>query len=200
MEKTLNRKKALLSGIIIFVLVLVAGTMCLPVSASADRPEDPGQSEGLLKKVILSRKNLLDVRLSGVTSYEVTEMFNSLLEKASGVKEAKRFRQRLEPDSPMECLVIWQVEIDGTDLFDLESGLYNMARKAAKEQRAEAFASLAFTPSEEDFELLGKIRPWSSGPGEIIFVAGNFASQREKHPLQGQVLPVSAVKGDRGFE
>ncbi|MBC8466782.1 MAG: hypothetical protein H8D55_02975, partial [Deltaproteobacteria bacterium] len=74
---------------------------------------------GILQQEIKARKDLISVKLLGVTEYEVTEMFNDLLISAPGVMEARRYRFTLDPQRPARCIVEWQVKIGDTDAFQL---------------------------------------------------------------------------------
>lgn len=151
----------------LYIAVILSLFMILPaLAAAATRGEG-----GILQKEINARESLISVKLVGVTEYEVTEMFNDLLMSAPGVIEARRYRFRLNPKRPADCIVEWQVKIGDTDAFQLESSLYKMLRHTAHNMAEDEAAVFTFDPTEEDLVRLRKIRPWRASSKEIQFVS-----------------------------
>ena len=125
---------------------------------------------GILQREINKHHDLIRVRLLGATEYELVEIFNDLLRCAPGVKEARRYRFSLDPQSPEVCMVEWQVRIEDTDPFQLESYLYEMVREAVQEGRGETGPVFTLQPAGVDLERLRDIRPWRASNSEIEFV------------------------------
>ena len=161
---------------IIFAIVFIIG---LPVTATAGK-EGNG---GILQQGIENRQDVISVKLVGVTKYELTEMFNDLLIRTPGVVEAKRYRLRLEPDNPDACVVEWQVRLENSDVFQLETKLYRMIRELSGSKADVQTSSLSIQPTAEDFALFNDIRPWRASIKEIQFVLNRtlrFAPACEK--------------------
>ena len=180
-----------------YIAVVLSLFMILPaVAAAATRGEG-----GILQKEINARENFISVKLIGVTEYEVTEMFNDLLTSATGVLEAKRYRFRLDPQKPADCIVEWQVKIGDTDAFQLEISLYKMLRDTAHNMAEDKAPVFTFDPAEEDLVRLKNIRPWRASSREIQFVSG----QPWRPAFSGGRQPDKNVKNwrmwpDAGFE
>jgi len=117
-----------------------------------------------------ARQNLIDIKLMGVSQYEVTEIFNDLLISIPGVVEAKRFLLRIEPGRPQSCMVVWQVKIDDIDPFQLESNLYEKIRAVAEDGQDMDALDLTFSPTAENLELLKNIKPLRATTRELEFV------------------------------
>ena len=167
----------------LYIAVVLSLIIILPaVAAAATRGNG-----GILQEEIKARKDLISVKLLGVTEYEVTEMFNDLLVSAPGVMEARRYRFRLDPQKPASCIVEWQVKIEDTDAFQLESSLYRMLRDAARHGIEDEAPVFTFDPTVEDLGSLKGIRPWRASSREIQFVSGRPwrpASITEKRPYE----------------
>jgi len=150
--------------------VILGLIMILPAATVAAT----GGDGGVLQQEINTRKDLISVKLLGVTEYEVTEIFNDLLMSAPGVMEAKRYRFRLDPQEPANCIVEWQVKIGDTDAFHLESSLYRMLRDAARQGTEDEAPVFTFDPTVEDPGHFKDIRPWRASSREIQFVSGRL--------------------------
>jgi hypothetical protein len=124
---------------------------------------------GILQREIHKHHDLIRVRLLGATEYELVEIFNDLLRCAPGVKEARRYRFSLDPQRPEVCMVEWQVRIEDTDPFQLESYLYEMVREAVQEGRGEAGPVFMFQSAGVDLKRLRDMRPWCASNSEIEF-------------------------------
>lgn len=127
-------------------------------------------NKGILKKEINEQQNLISIKLVGVPQYEVAEIFHDLLTRIPGVVEAKRNLLRINPEKPQACVVVWQVRVENTDLFQLESSLYRMIRAVAEDGPDVVTAEFTFAPTEEELELLKLIIPWRASSRELEFV------------------------------
>ena len=152
----------------LYIAVVLSLIMILPAAAAAATRGDGG----IFQREIRAREDLISVKLLGVTEYEVTEMFNDLLTRAPGVIKAKRYRFRLDPQTPAACIVEWQVKIGDTDAFQLESTLYRMLRDTASHGSEDEAPVFTFNPGSEDPGSFRDIRPWRASSREIQFVSG----------------------------
>jgi len=180
-----------------YIAVVLSLIIILPaVAAAATRGNG-----GILQQEIRAREGLISVKLIGVTEYEVIEMFNDLLISAPGVMEARRYRFRLDPQKPADCIVEWQVKIEDTDAFQLESSLYRMLGDTARHRAEGEAPAFTFDPTVEDMRNFREIRPWRASSREIQFVSG-----RPWRPaFSGGRRPYENVKNwrmwpDAGFE
>jgi len=139
--------------------------MVFPAASGADTHV----ATGILQREINKHHDLIRVRLLGATEYELVEIFNDLLRCAPGVKETRRYRFSLDPQRPEICMVEWQVRIEDTDPFQLESYLYEMVREAVQEGRGEAGRVFTFQSAGVDLERLRDMRPWRASNSEIEF-------------------------------
>jgi len=151
--------------------------------------------EMLLQKITLN-DDLVRVRLLGVTEYEVTEMFNDLLMRAPGVRQAKRYLFRLDPRSPADCIVEWQVRTETTTPFQLESFLSDMIKNISNQDPENERQVFTLDPVAEDIERLRKIRPWRASANGIEFVMGrtwppgpNPFEQPFRDPMHREIRP-----------
>ncbi len=127
-------------------------------------------STGIVQRKADALQKRIDIKLIGVSQYEVTEIFNDLLINIPGVVEARRFLLRIEPDRPQSCMVVWQVIIDDIDPFQLESDLYQKIRLVAEEGQDMDALDLTFPPTAENQELLKNIKPFRATTRELEFV------------------------------
>ena len=147
-------------------VLLFGGWGATLVQAGTDSEAPEG---GILERSLAEQSHVVDVRLMGVTRYEVLEMFNEILQSTPGVVEARRYRLHLEPDRPQACLVSWQVRVEGIGLEQLERDVVQTLRHAVREG-SERLELLAFDPGPKDWELLAAIRPWRATTREIEFI------------------------------
>jgi len=166
--------------------------------ASNMKPEGTGIAGGVLKKEIEQQRDLISISLIGVTDYEVTELFNDILETTPGIVKANRYRFILDPNRPLTCRVDWQVRFQKTSPFELESDIYKMIRKVAKDNPKGKIAKLSFQPSSEHRKVFQNIQPIYATSKEIQF---HFLQTQDKH-----VNKKPTKRGlrnywpDRGFE
>jgi hypothetical protein len=152
----------LISAVSLIICVFTSDIMAKAATGEADK--------GILKREINEQQNLVSIRLVGVAQYEVAEIFNDLLTSIPGVVEAERNLLRIDPEKPQACVVVWQVRVEDTDLFQLESSLYRMIRAVAEDGPDVVTAEFTFAPTEEELELLKQIIPWRASSKELEFV------------------------------
>ena len=180
------------------VIVSLIFILSHPSWASKIKPEGTGIAGGVLKKEIEQQRDLISISLIGVTDYQVTELFNDILEKTPGIVKAKRYRFILDPKRPLTCRVDWQVRFQKTSPFELESDIYKMIRKVARDNPKGKIAKLSFQPSSEHRKVFQNIQPIYATSKEIQF---HFLQIQDKHANK---KPVKRgwrnLWPDRGFE
>ena len=169
-------------------VILLILMMLLPAAAA-------GKADGILQREIKDCRDVISVKLLGVTDYEVTETFDALLRTAPGVMEAKRYRFHLDPRRPSVCVVEWQVRITDTDVFRLESDLYGMLRNAVFDEDHVYQPAFALRPMAGDRERLQAVRPWRSSSREIQFLLDRKPHQRAHRGHEKRQIYL-----DTGFE
>ncbi len=166
-----TQKMSLSFGRMMFAIVLMA-ILILGIQgrgAATTVVEDESNAEIVEQETDVLQKRI-DIKLIGVSQYEVTELFNDLLIGIPGVVEAKRFLLRIEPGRPQLCMVVWQVKIDDIEPFQLESNLYQKIRAVAEDSGDMDALDLTFSPTLENLELLKNIKPLRATTRELEFV------------------------------
>ena len=170
-ERPNRKSRSPLFKMALGLAILLSLMMLLPIAAA-------GREDGVLQREIKACGDVISVKLLGVTDYEITEIFNALLMKAPGVMEAKRYRFHLDPRKPSICVVEWQVTIGDTDVFRLESDLYNMLQNNVLNEDDVHQPAFLLRPVAENPEGLKAIRPWRSSSREIRFLSDQRLHQR----------------------
>ena len=169
-EETMDIKRVfVIIGLIVAVIlsfVFILNSSSQAVTESLINKETSG---GILEKKIKNRENIISVVLIGVTDYEITELFNDILENAPGVIKAKRYRFSLDPKKPLSCRVEWQVQIENTSPFQLESHVYKMIRNLFDTDSKTETLKFSFLPTAEQRKLIANIRPWQATAKQIRF-------------------------------
>jgi len=135
--------------------------------------------------------------LVGATDYEVAEIFNDIIENTPGVVAANRRLFTFFPADPGKCRVEWQVVIEKTSLFDLESRIYRALQKVTESDQDTA-PELTIKPTEVQRDLLARITPWQAASREICFRMLHLEKNDDTRNLQHDA-GVSR-RSDRGFE
>ena len=180
------------------VIVSLIFILSHPSWASNMKPEGKEVASGILKKEIEKQRDLISISLIGVTDYEVTELFNDILEKTPGIVNAKRYRFILDPKRPQTCRVDWQIRFQKTSPFELESDIYKMIRKIAKDNRKGMVKKLSFQPTLAHRKIFQNIQPIYATIKEIQF---HFLRTQDKHANKKPAERVwKNYWPDRGFE
>lgn len=113
-----------------------------------------------------SSETQLNVRLNGVTEYEIAEVFGRVVGASEGVIGAKRYSSQIVTDNPHASFVSWKVRVEGNHANRLQSNIMSMVRQVVSSKGAPT----RFTATE--INLLKSIRPGSVSGGEIQFAVG----------------------------
>ena len=169
-EETMDIKRVfVIVGLIVAVILSFVFILNSPSQAVTESLINKETSGGILEKEIKSRENLLSVVLIGATDYEIAELFNDILENAPGVVKAKRYRFILDPKKPPACRIEWQVQIENTSPFQLESHVSKAIRSLSVMDGKTETLKLSFLPTAEQKKLIANIRPWQATAKQIRF-------------------------------
>ena len=190
---------------IMFFLVL---TLLLPLgitteSSHASSTVDESVSGGLLKQRLETQKGVLTLKLLGVTSYELTELFHNLLKNTPGIVEARRYHLNLDPKSPQACCVEWQITFAETTPFALESKIYNRLQEITNDDAAiHLINGSDIVLSATELKALKAIKPWQATSHSLRFIqTQTFAQNQESRwPHQRHYYQRWSDCPNRGFE
>jgi hypothetical protein len=173
----MNTRKLSLTMALFFSTVTLV-TICLilnsPLIASAH------SNSNLSDK--LNDSEAFSIKLTGATSYELTEIFYQLLNQTPGVTEAKQYRSRIEPDAPHKSLAEWRVQTDARS-FDLEKNLLHQVQEYIAASDNTDSLPVPFAIGDHDLEMLARIKPYSAAAHEITFVL-HFAGHGDNSELK----------------
>lgn len=113
--------------------------------------------------------NVINVRLSGATDYELVETFGKVLSNSKGVLGVKRHGSRIIPENPSACFAIWRVRAQDSDPSRLQANIIKTIRdfRNASSRPAVTGNVQRFTSGEVD--PLKGIRPLGITGNEILF-------------------------------
>ena len=133
-------------------------------------PEGKENDDGVLQRRTDEFENVIEIRLSGSTEYELNEIFGKVINTATGVTDAKRYSSSLIPDNPQACFAVWRVRIEDTDPFRLQANIMRMIDQIldAGGQLTLRGVPYRYTPAEVD--LLKGLRPAEATTREVRFV------------------------------
>ena len=170
------------SAIMFFVIV----SLLLPLgitagSSHASSITDEPVHGGLLKQSLEAQKGVLNLKLLGVASYELTEIFHNLIRTTPGVVEARRYHFHLDPKYPQACSIEWQITFAETTPFALESEIYNRLKEiTANESTVHLVNGADITLTATELEALKSIKPWQATSHSLRFIQTlTFADGRE---------------------
>ncbi len=153
----------------LLALVAIPMFLCLvpnpAFSSSFEAPADNGQ----LSRQPADLEKTVSIRLVGVGSYEMTRVFQEVLDRLDRVTEVKPYRFNLNPDQPQACYAEWRVKIVGDDLFAIESALYHRLQKLAEADPG-SFPALTRELTPTEIRALGFIEPQQAGSRFLSFV------------------------------
>jgi len=174
-------QKLVMVFIIITALVLPIAISACPTSAVAETVSET--TSGSLGQRLMSREKVLNITLSGVTSYELMEIFNEVIENTPGVVRAERYNIFLNPKHPKACQVEWQVTFNETTPFAIESAIYNRLKKMAEDHNATySVNGYDITLTKKEHKTLQAIRPHQSTSRSICFIdTETFTNPRNEY-------------------
>ena len=125
---------------------------------------------GVLQREADKLENLIEVRLDGVTEYELAEVFGKVINTVNGVVEAKRYSSRIVPDNPQGCFVNWRVRIEDTDPFRLQANTIKMINDILDAGGEITIKGVPYRYTPPEVDLLKGIRPGDTTSRSIQFV------------------------------
>ncbi len=132
------------------------------------------------------------VRLVGVGSYELTLLFQHLLQELDGVAAVEPTRFTLNPRRPRSCYAEWRVTIDRLSLFEFESHLYHRLKEVAADPDGQDFSDLPLDVTSDELTALGHIGPQQATSDSLTFI------QRLAFAEPGRVSATSFSTGSTG--
>jgi len=141
--------------------------------AKTEQPaEPPEETSGIvsLEESIAATRNSVTIRLEGATRYEVTEAFGKVVNSATGVVEAKRYRSRIIPDTPQASFVTWQVLVEGSEPFRLQTNIIKMVDDLLKADGEMILRGIPYRYNPAEVTLLKGLRPGDATASEIQFI------------------------------
>jgi len=138
--------------------------------AAAETNAGRVQGAGVLKQETAKKENLINVRLDGGASYELTEVFGKVINTVTGVVEAKRYSSSLIPDNPQACFMIWRVRIENTEPFRLQANVMKMLDDISDAGGEIQLNGVPYRYTAAEIDLLKGIRPGDGTTREIQFV------------------------------
>ena len=193
------------SAIMLFVILSLTLPFGMTTGLSHASPTvDESINGGLLKQRLEVQKGVLTLKLLGVTSYELTELFHNLVKNTPGVVEARRYHLHLDPKSPQACCVEWQITFVETTPFALESAIYNQLKEITdNDDSAVHFINGSdITLSATELKALKAIKPWQATSHSLRFIqTQTFAhSQEAQWPHQHHHYKCWSDCPNKGFE
>ena len=170
------------SAIIFFIVLSLTLSLGMTTESShASSAVNQTADGGLLKQRLETQKEVLTLRLVGVTSYELTELFHNLLKTTPGVVEARRYQLNIDPKSPQACSVEWQVTFTETTPFALESEIYNRLKEITdNDSAAYVVNGSEIILSATELKALKAIKPWQATSHSLRFIqTQTFAQSQE---------------------
>ncbi len=142
------------------------------------------------EKSLEVQSEFLTVKLLGVTSYELTEIFNDIIETTPGVIKARRCQLYLDPEHPKAGRVEWQITFCDTTPFALESAIYNRLKEIT-DSDVTTYLTNAFTINLTNSErtTLKAIKPGQSTSRTLCFIEMNVFAKNSpvkwyyNHPI-----------------
>ncbi len=172
----------------IIITVFLASGFSVCSSQASTRSDSTGTTSPLIKS-LEAQTEILTVKLLGVTSYELTEIFNDIIETTQGVIKARRCQLHLDPEHPEAGRVEWQITSCDTTPFAIESAIYNRLKEITN-SNATTFLTNGFTINLTDSEraTLKAIKPGQSTSRTLCFIEMNVFAKNSsvkwycKHP------------------
>ena len=191
---------------IIITVFLATGFSASSSQSSTQTSTQPNTTEaaGPLAESLEKQTDTVTVNLLGVASYELTEIFNDIIETTPGVIKARRCQLHLDPEHPKAGRVEWQVTFCNTTPFALESAIYNRLKEIT-DSDVTTYLTNGFTINLTDNELttLKAIKPGQSTSRTLSFFEMNvFAknSPEKWHYNHPRVINNWQAYPNRGFE
>ncbi len=115
----------------------------------------------------LSEKTVI---LKGECSYEVHEIFDSLLQHVQHIEQVKRIRSQFISNWPERCVSVWSVLTPEDDTFSIQTGMVELLKDLTTDlEENQKLAQSHITFTNDDIELAILLRPYFSTPDRVTF-------------------------------
>ncbi len=166
---------------------------------AASAPAAPGpepQEGGILKRNADALENIIDIRIDGATEYEALEVFQKVLNTATGVVKAKRYSTFMKPENPKACYATWSVTIEDTDPFRLQANIMTMINQILDAGGEITLKGVPYRYTAAEVNLLMGLRPGDTTSRQIQFVYDR--ERMRDNEMEGRHDPYESSR--RGFE
>ncbi len=184
---------------VFLTILLLAGLVVAgitPATAATANNTDGGD----LRRSLENRPETITIKLVGVPSYEMTDLFYRLLCRLDGVETIRPYHYNLSPNHPQACIAEWRLTITGGDIFKLESDIYQQLKKLAAGQGRE-LSRPGLELSREELISLAGIKPRQASARSLTFVQTlSFARNRDTGWPDRYSCPDCAGPFNHGFE
>jgi hypothetical protein len=184
-------------SIILYVLLCLF-ISCLNIQAAEGNTEKTTPAPAPAETVVvndLGAVHEVNVYLTGVTRYEVVEMFHFLLVHSPMTANVDQVETLFTPARPGACKAVWKVTVADPDTFNLENDLFAAIRQLQPEGENPALEKLHFKAEADDIIALKQIRPYSATEDSLVLVSAVLG----KAPLLQSGCAIGATN-DSGFD
>jgi len=144
-----------------------------------------------LRRNIKKYEGQIKVRLEGVTSYELLEIFDKVLITTTGVTSAEEYGSNINSRSPQKSFATWIVKIDGTSHTRLRANVIKRIHDILEQGGRTVIDGVPYRYTPDEVNLLRGITQGTSNRQVIQFVIDRkLAREREMsgrhNPYQNQ--------------
>ncbi len=190
MKKILRECLPCYRKLVILLLIVTLLSIPLGLNASlshASPTNDNPVNSGILKHQLAAQEGMLNLKLLGVTSYELTEIFHNIVKATPGVIKARRYHLNLNPDNPQACAVEWEITFTGTTPFALESEIYKQLKEIAHNDSAVHIVNGSnITLTVTELESLKAIKPLQATSQTLRFVQTRTFARNQRWQWSNQ--------------
>ena len=150
------------------------------LAGSAGGGTTPGGGGGVGKDWAKQLRNLINMRLEGVTRPELVGVFGRVLNTVRGATEATLYRTVLRPGNPQASLALWRVRIEDTDTFRLQENVMTMLMTICKAGGQIVLNGVKYRYEPAEIDLLKGIRPRDVTTREIVFIVDRAYARKQE--------------------
>lgn len=115
-------------------------------------------------------ETVVEVRLDGATEYTLAEIFGKVVSTATGVVDARRMSASLVPENPEASHATWQVRLEDTDPFRLQTNVMKMIDDVLEAGGELNMNGVPYRYTASEVDLLKGLRPGEATSRRIQFV------------------------------
>ncbi len=202
-KQNLRYLRKLVMVFAIIITVFLASGFSARLSSASARPIETLTS-GPLAASLEARSGIITIDLLGVTSQELTEIFNDIIETTPGVIKTRCCQLYLDPEHPRSGRVEWQVTFNNTTPFALEGAIYQRLKEITGNCVTSYLANgFMINLTERECAALAAIKPGQATSHTLCFIEMNVFA--DNSPARWEYNPRRIVNDwskypNRGFE